>query len=51
MEILYKLCTTIYYLSTIVFLYVELGWVMHPIERTNKYNRYKFLSKEFENKK
>lgn len=51
MEILYKLCTTIYYLSTIVFLYVQLGWVMRPIEKTIKYNRYKLLSKEFENKK
>lgn len=51
MEILYKLCTTIYYLSTIVFLYVQIEWIMHPIEKTIKYNRYKLLSKEFENKK
>lgn len=42
--------TTIYYLSTIVFLWMELLWIIQPVEETNSARKFVQLQKEFKNK-
>ena len=41
---------TIFYLSTIVFLMMELGWLVAPVEKTKKANKYFELAKVFKGK-
>ena len=41
---------TIFYLSTIVFLMMELGWLVAPVEKTKKANKYFELTKVFKGK-
>ena len=43
--------TTIYYLSTIIFLLIELHWLVSPIEKTNKTRKFMALSKLNKGKK
>ncbi len=43
--------TTIYYLSTIIFLVIELGWLISPIEKANKARKFLELSKQIKDKK
>ena len=43
--------TTIYYLSTIIFLLIELHWLVSPIEKTNKARKFMALSKLNKDKK
>jgi len=43
--------TTIYYLSTIVFLLMELNWLVSPIEQTEKTRKFLLLSKLNKGKK
>ena len=43
--------TTIYYLSTIIFLLIELHWLVSPIEKTNKARKFMALSKLNKGKK
>ena len=42
---------TIYYLSTIIFIIIELGYLISPIEKTNQTKRFHELTKEFKGKK
>lgn len=42
---------TIYYLSTIIFIIIELGFLLSPIEKTNQTKRFNELTKEFKGKK
>lgn len=43
--------TTIYYLSTILIIWLELTWLMSPIEKTNDAKKFFELSKQFKGKK
>jgi hypothetical protein len=43
--------TTIYYLSTIIFLLLELHWLVSPIEKTNNARKFLALSKLNKGKK
>ena len=43
--------TTIYYLSTIIFLLIELHWLVSPIEKINKARKFMALSKLNKDKK
>ena len=43
--------TTIYYLSTIIFLLIELHWLVSPIEKTNNARKFMALSKLNKGKK
>lgn len=43
--------TTIYYLSTILFIWVEWAWLVSPIEKTNDAKKFFELSKQFKGKK
>lgn len=43
--------TTIYYLSTILFIWAELDWLVSPIEKTNDAKRFFELSKLNKGKK
>jgi hypothetical protein len=43
--------TTLYYLSSIVFIIIELAWILSPIERANSAIRFLELSKQFKGKK
>ena len=43
--------TTIYYLSTIIFLLIELHWLVSPIEKTNQTRKFMALSKLNKGKK
>ena len=43
--------TTIYYLSTIIFLLIELHWLVSPIEKTNQARKFMALSKLNKGKK
>lgn len=43
--------TTIYYLSTIIFLVAEWGWLVSPIEKTKNARNFHELSKQFKGKK
>ena len=43
--------TTIYYLSTIIFLLIELHWLVYPIEKTNNARKFMALSKLNKGKK
>ena len=43
--------TTIYYLSTIIFLVAEFGWLVSPTEKTNNARKFHALSKQFKGKK
>lgn len=43
--------TTIYYLSTIIFIVAEWGWLVSPIEKTNNARRFYALSKLNKGKK
>ena len=42
--------TTIFYLSTIIFLILELRWIIAPIDKTNDAKAFMELSKEFKGK-
>lgn len=43
--------TTIYYLSTIIFLVAEWDWLVSPIEKTTNARKFHALSKQFKGKK
>ena len=43
--------TTIYYLSTIIFLLIEFQWLVSPIEKTNQTRKFMALSKLNKGKK
>jgi hypothetical protein len=43
--------TTIYYLSTIIFLLFEWKWLVSPVKMTDKQKKFFELSKEFNDKK
>jgi len=43
--------TSIYYFSTIIFIWVELLWIMSPIEKTLEAKQFAELSKENKGKK
>jgi amino acid transporter len=42
---------TIYYLSTVFFLLVELIWIINPIRKTKEAEKFSKMSKEFKDKK
>ena len=43
--------TTIYYLSTFVFICLELAWLISPIEKTQENKKFTELAKQFKGKK
>jgi hypothetical protein len=43
--------TTIFYLSTIIFIWIELKWILSPIEKTKDTESFMNLTKEFKGKK
>ncbi len=43
--------TTIYYFSTIIFLFIEIAWIISPIEKTKDAKKFKYLAKLHKGKK
>lgn len=41
----------IYYLSSIIFICIELSWILSPIEKTNDAKKFFELTKQFKGKK
>lgn len=48
---MFTLLTSIYYLSTAILLFIELGWIASPIEKSKEARNFFLLTKVFKEKK
>ena len=48
---MFTFLTSIYYLSTAIFIFIELGWITSPIEKSKEARKFLEISKEFKGKK